>query len=332
MDAILGVERCIRPSLEEVNFSDYEPDEEVLYLLEIRCPKLKKITFDCYKLRILNTRELTKFIQRCRSLRSISLSSKFSGMLTGQFYDYEIGGSGSEEDEDIVHVRQYELLKGLALRGDLEELELNPDVGMESRPLFSFETFHMVLRDIKQQPFMSLRKLEAVMDETSPTILAPKLNPNTLTTLDLTIKGLFATLSMLPEICTLVNLQHLSITYDEAQPEEVRTFPSSDMLALGKLKHLRRLKITNLLPLSPKLTDEEFSSIVENWHELEYLDLDCDGAFSIKSLTSLGQNCPRLKSCSTYGNFDMDYWQNVPRPIFPVIEDLQLTCYDDDLQ
>ena len=107
-------------------------------------------------------------------------------------------------------------------------------------------------------------------------------------------------------------------------------FLGRDMLALGKLKHLRRLNITInpfFFPLSPTLTDKEFTSIVENWHELEDLKLDYDRDLSITSLISLGQNCPRLKRCYLCGGeFYMDYWQieNFPRPMFPVIETLSL--------
>lgn len=161
-------------------------------LLEKRCPKLRKITFHFGRPRspISRIGDLTKFIRCCKSLRSISLTGKFPAT---KFNDDESDDSESV-DEYIIHAGhyQYELLNSLALCNGLEELELNPDLEPSRvKPLFSFQTFHMVLRDIEQQPFMGLRKLNMVIDPRSTTILPPKLNPNSLATLDLKIRGGF---------------------------------------------------------------------------------------------------------------------------------------------
>ena len=198
----------------------------MLCLLEERCPKLKKIRFDYDKLRFSNIGGVTKFIQCCKSLRSIILIIKSPNM------------SDSEDDENdppASHHQYEKLFESLALSNHLEKLELNPDWLdlIFLRPLFTFETFNKVLQNIEQQPFMGLRKLIAVMDPTTATILVPKLNPNSLTTLDLKSRSRFSSVNPLPPICTLVNLQDLSIDYDDDTNGGI-VFPSSDMLPLRK--------------------------------------------------------------------------------------------------
>ena len=71
----------------------------------------------------------------------------------------------------------------------------------------------------------------------------------------------------------------------------------------------------------PKLTDEVFIPMVENWPELEVLDLRINSELSTSSLTSLGKLCPRLEDLLIDGAYDLTDWQNIPRPIFP-----QLYC------
>ena len=65
--------------------------------------------------------------------------------------------------------------------------------------------------------------------------------------------------------------------------------------------------------------------MIENWPELEALDLNLSGKLSTASLISLGKHCPRLKDCRITGEYDLNVWRNIPRPIFPQLESLHLS-------
>ena len=95
-DVRLCVENCMRPSLEEVRFTDYNLDSEMIHLVRKRCPKLKKINaFEgsaCYGR--AGIKALIELIDSCKSLRSVSLDSH--GLYPKNFeedesYDIESG-------------------------------------------------------------------------------------------------------------------------------------------------------------------------------------------------------------------------------------------------
>ena len=162
-----------------------------------------------------------------------------------------------------------------------------------------------------------------MLDTKSVSELASKLNPDCIIALDVIIDAHILPTNPLEQIGLLLNLQDLSIDYFG----EAKYLAPSHMLPLKNLKRVRCLKIYNL-HLSPMLTDEDFVSMAENWPELEILEISSQflniSRLSTTSLTSLGKHCPRLEDLSIVGvgEYDLNDWQNIPRPVFPQLRRL----------
>ena len=77
------------------------------------------------------------------------------------------------------------------------------------------------------------------MEARSVPLLASKFNLNYLASFELAVNDENLTMNPLPEICSLVTLQKLSISYDD---DEGRESPANDMLPLKNLKRLRKLE------------------------------------------------------------------------------------------
>ena len=307
-DLRLCVECCIRPSLEVVQYTGSVLDSHILHLLRTHCPNLNKIVVLVYVFESVSA--LAELIDSCKSLRSIILYGSDEKEYSEED-EFDTGDSGVHAD---VHEQ---LLRSFACCNSLEEMKVHA--------LFEYPAFCRVLRNT-EQPFKDLRCLSfgLRLEAKSASLLVPKLNPHSLTALhlDIVIDGIDSTTNMMPEIgLRLVNLQRLSLEYGN---EEDMPFHPNDMIPLQNLKRLRSLQISYLRFL-PKLTDELFISMVENWPELEVLQLDLFGADSVlstKSLTSLGKLCPRLNNCQIIGSYNLTDWQNIPRPIFPQLQRL----------
>ena len=244
-------------------------------------------------------------IDSCKSLRSVSIHSDelYGGYESGSDSDSEF-----EVDRAQHEQRLGSLLGSLAQSDGLEELHLNM--------IPKYKTFSGVLRSL-EQPFKDLRDLSMGAAEAgSVSLLASKLNPEYLTALDLIINGMTLMINPLPQVGLLVNLQRLYISYKWA--------PLSDILPLKNLKCLRILEFSH--SRMDMFTDEMFISMLENWPELEFLVLTGHmSKLSTTSLTSLGKLCPRLEDCSISGEYDLNDWQNIRRPIFPQLQYLRLT-------
>ena len=312
-DMHLCLECCIRPSLEVVRFEGFDLDSEILYLLRIRCPNLKKIVFlvDVFYGKAAGISALAELIDSCKSLRSIIFYSEN----LKQEYEFDIGYSGGQH-EWLLAIGS--LLGSIAHCNGLEELKLNT--------IHEHRTFSGVLKSL-EQPFNALRCLwmGVGLETRSVSLLVSKLNPHSLTSLrlSLVINGITSTINPLPQIGLLVNLQQLSLNYMHVNETE-RGFHPSDMFPLKNLKRLRSLKICGLL-FFPELTDEVFTSMVENWPGLLALELDASCCkLSTIFLTSLGKLCPRLVDLVTVGEYDLNALQNIPRPVFPQLECLIL--------
>ena len=308
-DLRLCVECCIRPSLEVVQYTGSVLDSHILHLLRTHCPNLNKIVVLVYVFESVSA--LAELIDSCKSLRSIILYGSVDEE-SFAFVEAELGTGDSRVHADVHE----QLLRSLACCNGLEEMKVHE--------FLEYPVFCRVLRST-EQPFKDLRYLSFALqlDAKSASLLVPKLNPLSLTALhlDIRIDGMDSTSGMMPEIgLRLVNLQRLSLEYGN---EEDMPFHPNDMIPLQNLKRLRSLQISYLRFL-PKLTDEVFISMVENWPELEVLQLDLSGgsALSTTSLTSLGKLCPRLKDCQIIGSYDLTDWQNIPRPIFPQLQRL----------
>ena len=312
----LRAKGCIRPSLEEVHFGGFDLDPITLHLLGGQCPNLKKIAFHVGIFYGSGIRALTELIDRCKSMRSIRLQSDGAerNFLEEHEFDSEIefdAGASRAQHERLVE----SFLWSLAHCNGLEELKMNT--------MHEYKTFSGVLRSL-EQPFKDLRTLTigTVLEERSVSLLASKLNPDSLTALHLKFNGTTLTTNPLQQIALLVNLQNLSITYVD-ETVSLREYPLSYILPLKNLKRLRSLEISNL-PFSPELTDEVFIAMVENWPELEILHFVLSYGLSTTSLISLGKHCPRLKDFISQGEYDLNDWENIPRPIFPQLQGIIL--------
>ena len=309
-DLHLCVECCMGPSLEIVSYQSFHLDSKILDLLRTQCPNLKRIAFlvDAFH-EPAGINALTELVDSCKCLRSITLYSFNKDLLIEALGRLQEGSNTG--DSGVQHER---LLRSIAHCNGLEQLAMNT--------IHEYKTFSMVLRSL-ERPFEDLSRLSlwTVLETRSASLLVSKLNPRSLTYLDLNLRIDGITTNLLPLICSrLVNLQHLSLNYVPLSrvDETERAFwtPLSDMLPLKNLKHLRHLTIHGLL-LLPKLTDEVFIPMVENWPKLDALELRTNSELSTTSLNSLGKLCPRLGYLSIDGAYDLTDWQNIPRPIFP---------------
>ena len=318
----LSIECCIQPSLEEVCFCGDELHSEVIRLLRWRCPKLKKIEFRVDKFHGPGIIDLAELIDSCKSLRSIYLRS---GGQEYRFYDGRVSDSEMQqaEQKELQHEQLLQsLLWSLAHCNCLEELTMNTIRG--------YRPFYEVSRQLEQPTFKDLRNLtlEDLEDARSVSVLASKLNPDSLASLDVTIDDnevLWETdpnivpIDLFQQISLLVNLQYLSIYYCTERPSR------SDMVPLKNLKRLRSLTICyQRTDLFPTLADEVFITMVENWPELEVLELKVSSKLSTASLTSLRTHCPQLEDLIIDGEYDLNDWQDIPRPVFPQLRSLIL--------
>ena len=66
--------------------------------------------------------------------------------------------------------------------------------------------------------------------------------------------------------------------------------------------------------------------MVENWPELEVLDLSVSSKLTTAALTSLERRFPRLEDLLILGEYDLNDWQDIPTPVFSQLQSLILFC------
>ena len=173
----LRLGQYIQPSMEDFSFYGAEPAEDILHLLETRCPRLESIVID-FQFEGLTSSRLIKFFNSCKSLTSICLPSNM---------------------RDTIDNR---LLAYLARHDGLEELELG-----------TFLSYEMLDKTFKgtERPFRDIRYLTVQIEsKTVPLLVA---GVKSVIGLTLTIED--SRTNPLPQISSLVNLQELHIGYME---------------------------------------------------------------------------------------------------------------------
>jgi len=173
----LRLGQYIQPSMEDFSFYGAEPAEDILHLLETRCPRLESIVID-FQFEGLTSSRLMKFFNSCKSLTSICLPSNM---------------------RDTIDNR---LLAYLARHDGLEELELG-----------TFLSYEMLDKTFKgtERPFRDIRYLTVQIEsKTVPLLVA---GVKSVIGLTLTIED--SRTNPLPQISSLVNLQELHIDYME---------------------------------------------------------------------------------------------------------------------
>ncbi|KAE8406250.1 hypothetical protein BDV37DRAFT_270144 [Aspergillus pseudonomiae] len=171
----LWLGQYIQPSLEEFRFYGSEPAEDLLNLLETRCPRLQSVLID-YAFEGINTDRLIKFFDGCRSLRSIRLPSFMDAFVDDQMLAY------------------------LARHNGLEDLELGKTI-----------TYGMIERamDGVEAPFKSIRRLTVQLRSKAvePLTAAIKSATNLVLTVD------DNELSPFPLVRSLTKLTELEIAF-----------------------------------------------------------------------------------------------------------------------
>ncbi|KAE8142375.1 hypothetical protein BDV38DRAFT_153635 [Aspergillus pseudotamarii] len=279
----LWLGQYIQPSLEEFRFYGSEPAEDLLGLLETRCPRLQSILID-YAFDGINTERLVKFFDCCRSLRSICLPSFMDDFVDDQMLTY------------------------LARRHGLEDLELGQTI-----------TYEMIQKAFQgaEAPFRSIRRLTVQLESKAVEPLTAAIK--SATNLLLTVED--NELSPLPLVRPLINLTELEIVFCREA-----IWPATDLLALKRLKNLRRLCISSLEdpPAFPTLTDQEFIQLFGNLGELQHLVFQAQCNLSTVAITSLGTHCRHLESCEIFGSYDLHGWSTIERPLFPQLRQFEL--------
>lgn len=167
----------IQPALERI--SCYAPlpagNEDVLQLLEKRCPRLANVVIGC-ALRGLNSGTLCGFVDRCKSLRYLGV----------------VDGSTQHIDERVLF--------SLASRDDLE--------GLEAEAFLAHDMFVSLFQQI-DRPFKDIQQLQVQIESRTVPLLVPAVTNLRLLSLSLTD----CDMNPWPHLTPLTNLQDLTILY-----------------------------------------------------------------------------------------------------------------------
>ena len=173
----LRLGQYIQPSMEDFSFYGAEPAEDILHLLETRCPRLESIVID-FQFEGLTSSRLIRFFDSCKYLTSICLPNNI---------------------KDTIDNR---LLAYLARHDGLEELELGT--------FLRYEMLDKIFEGT-ERPFRDIRYLAVQIEsKTVPLLVA---GVKSVIGLTLTIED--SRTNPLPQISSLVNLQELHIGYME---------------------------------------------------------------------------------------------------------------------
>lgn len=173
----LWLGQYIQPSMEDFSFYGAEPAEDILHLLETRCPRLRSIVID-FQFEGLTSSRLIKFFDSCKSLTSIRLPN------------------------DIKDTIDNRLLAYLARHDGLEELELGT--------FLRYEMLDKIFEGT-ERPFRDIRYLAVQIESKTVALLVAGFK--SVIGLTLTIED--SRINPLPQVSSLVNLQELHISYME---------------------------------------------------------------------------------------------------------------------
>lgn len=189
----------IQPALEEFTCYATAPagDEDVLQLLETRCPRLRTMILGA-KLQGLSSASLGGFIDRCKSLRSLGVVDGRRGPIDGR------------------------VLSSLASHDGLVELEVSPFLRHE----MFVNTFQHVDR-----PFKGIQKLQLNIEPKTVPLLVPKIKNIRL--LSLTLAD--GDISPWPHLRSLTKLRDLTIEYHEPAELSANDFQALKELGLNRL-------------------------------------------------------------------------------------------------
>ena len=284
----LSVVQYLQPNLRDFVYQVESPPENVLHLLETRCPQLQKVHLWCD----YEPDRMISFLHHCTSLKSVRLSGNLEQPIDNG------------------------LLSCLACYNGLEFLQL--------MQILSPDNVDKMFK-VTTAPFRDLQYLDIFIGSWT----VPKLMDNMKRSMS-GIRSLYLRMeepliSPLPHVSLLSNLQKLTISCTTERAE----WDKESFVTLKNLTNLRVLQIYSSYRYThycPDLTDNDFITIFKDMNKLVHL------AFLVRcplittdSITSLGENCPRLAFCDVPGPFDLAVWENVATyPLFPELRELRL--------
>ena len=285
----LPVAQYLQPNLKDLVHRVSIPEEDVLHLLETRCPRLQKVHLSCD----YEQDRMISLLQH-RKLKSVRLT-----------------GSSKTPSND-------EFLSFLACYDGLEDLKLSEDLSLDDvDKIFKASA----------APFKDLISLGIKANPTTvPTLMEniknfmPKLR-----CLDLeTDKN---EISNMPYVGLLSNLQRLTLEivrsarWDGKSLEGLKSLTNLHELEISAGPDSRSL-------YDPSMTDDDFITLFKDMNKLEKLKFHvaCP-LITINALAFLGQNCRRLAFCIVPGTFVLADIDKVAGtfPLFPELRELSLT-------
>ena len=286
MGRTMCVGQYIQPSLKMIRFEGAEPAEDVLRLLEKRCPQLELVDID-HNFRGLSSERLVKFLHRCKCMKQI-------------YFGYTM--------EHSVDAKVLECLV------NYKNLEVCVLVMYEN--CFSYRTLEKVF-GVAKQPFRDLETLQIGIEPEAIPLLVKYIK--SVTTLHLHVKeGQFG---LVREVGSLINLKVLSVCDTFESGEKRGEWTGNDFMGLKELTNLEQLTIGLDCP---SLTNKKFISVLENKIELAWLELDGETSITTKAFTWLGEHFPNLMYCRLNLICDVRSWRNNSHPLFPELRFLKL--------
>ena len=172
----LWLGQYIQSSLRDFSFYGAEPAEDILHLLETRCPRLRSIVID-FQFEGLTPGRLMEFFDSCKSLTSIYLPSNMRAIIDSRLLAY------------------------LAYYDGLKDLELGKFLG--------YGMLDKILRGT-ERPFRDIRFLAVEIESKTLPLLVATVR----SVLVLTLAIADSRINPLPHVSSLVNLQKLHIGYE----------------------------------------------------------------------------------------------------------------------
>ncbi|KAE8149865.1 hypothetical protein BDV25DRAFT_140383 [Aspergillus avenaceus] len=287
-------EQYVQSALEEIRFYGEDPAEDLLSLLQSRCPRLRKVLIDFPFEGISSERLITLFESR-EWLTTVSFPAGMNGIIDEKLFSY------------------------LVRRHGIEELEVGK--------LVTLDMFRTAL-DCDRKPLKDIRYLDLLIEvEVLQPLVAAIVE--TITHLEIEIEDDMDWGCPLPHLSTLTNLQLLELRVFPAP-----IWRGTDFIALQKLKHLQTLEISSTdfedVLSAPTLTDELFVQFISHLPYLRELTFLVSCVLSTRAITALGQHCRRLSYCALLGTFNLHTWAESDRPLFPVLQNLHLDAAVDE--
>ncbi|KAI9799228.1 MAG: hypothetical protein M1826_005543 [Phylliscum demangeonii] len=282
----LWIGQYLQPSLESFEFYGGDLAEELLDVLALQCPRLRKITIDNPGDR-LDPERFLQFLKNRKSLVSL---------------DFVAG---------MDHLVTKDMLCYLASRDNLERLVLGKLFGLADIEA-AFEG--------NPTPFKHLRDLRLRLESNAVPALVSAVR--SVTELSLEIED--DRCRVLPAIASMKDLCSLEVMF--RQNEALPSAEIATLQALTQLRKLILQPWVpgekTLQALT--LTDEDFIQLVTKLPHLRRLTFQAQCNLSVAVLHALSASCPSLACCELLGSYELQALDAERVPLFPNLRLLDL--------